>query len=180
MPKTKIVDSRSEKLVDFNTGVIKEQYTEESTRTIYHTEPDFIKVYLQDIIYLKNLPKSSSSTVFALLKRSTYANSEYGLTVTLCPEIRRVICQELDFKKTQSFNNQLNSLVKADILKHIGTNLYQFNPYLFGKGDWKDVSKIRATWTYTLDGRSVNAEFIKEQDEQPTEPAQDKAKRSIA
>ena len=47
------------------------------------SEPPFVKLYLQDVLYLSDVPKSHESIIFELIKRATYAGDKYGMTVTL-------------------------------------------------------------------------------------------------
>ena len=48
-------------------------------------------------------------------------------------------------------------------MTRIKTGLYQFNPFLFGKGDWKDISKIRTTYNCQTD--KVIAEIVYSEEE---------------
>lgn len=45
-------------------------------------------------------------------------------------------------------SNAITELVKGKILYRVGTGAYNFNPYLFGKGDWQDVSRLRLEVNY--------------------------------
>lgn len=145
--KTTLVDRIETSVIDEN-GVIKEQHVTEGTRTLVKQEPGYIKLYIEDMLYISDMPKKLSGLTWALLKRATYADAEEGLCVSLNSYVKEKILKEMDLQKMQSLNNSISKLCKGGILKRLGSGTYQFNPYLFGKGEWKDISNIRVTWDY--------------------------------
>ena len=139
-------------------GTVLQEVHESSSdiKVIHSQEPAYIKLYVQDVLYLRDLPSSLGTLLLQLLTRATYADEEDGLCVSLTPYVKKRILEKLGWKKTASMNNALSKLVKGDIIRRLGGGTYQLNPYLFGKGAWKDVDKIRATWEYSLDGRTYS------------------------
>lgn len=161
MPKVKLVSDQVHKdtIIDGSTGeVVQERViTDQSTLTIHNPEPPYVKLYIQDLLYLSDMPKGLTDITYALASRATYANPrdiEKGLIVVLNPYIREELCKECGYKKVHSLNNDITKLVKGNIIKRIGTGTYQLNPYIFGKGEWKDISKIRMSWVYDIKGRT--------------------------
>lgn len=154
MPTSKEVEKNT--VVDVSTGEIvsQTQNIREVTSRRIPPEPPYIKLYMRDIMYLKDLPKTHEKLLYALLKRSTWASAESGMIVTVSAGLKRLIAKELDIKNSRSINNALTDFVKADILKRLETGVYQFNPYLFGRGDWRDIDRLRMTVDYTLEGKS--------------------------
>lgn len=121
-------------------------------------EPPFIKVYLQDVLYLSDLPKGHENILFELLRRGTYAGDQYGMTVTLSSGSKQLIAKDLKISNIRSINNALSDLVKAKILTRVATGVYQFNPYLFGKGDWQDIARMRLEIDYDeIKGRTYQS-----------------------
>lgn len=112
------------------------------------SEPPFVKLYLQDVLYLSDVPKSHESIIFELIKRATYAGDKYGMTVTLSAGMKQIIAEELKIANVRSINNALSDLVKGKILFRIATGVYQFNSYFFGKGDWQDIARLRLEINY--------------------------------
>ena len=124
---------------------------ESIAQTIHNQEPPFIKLYIQDLLYLSDMPKGLTNVTYALASRSTYANprnNEEGLMIILNPYIKEQICKECNYKNVRSLNNDITKLVKGNIIKRLGTSTFQLNPYIFGKGEWKDIDNIRMTWGY--------------------------------
>ena len=111
-------------------------------------EPNYIKLYLQDIMYMVDLPKQYAALVASLLKRVSYAGDEDGMCVILVPRIRKAICKEIGWKNVQTLNNALQKLIAGKIIYRVDKSVFRFNPYLFGKGDWQDISRLRLEIDY--------------------------------
>lgn len=139
---------------DSSTGEIKSR--SESRVFNMGAEPDFIKLYLQDVLYLSDMPTQYSDVLLSLLKRVTYASDEYGMCVVLVPGIKDAVCDEVGFKKRQSLDNVLQKFVKGKILYRVGRGIYRLNPYLFGRGTWSDISRLRLEISYDLSGRTFS------------------------
>ena len=65
--------------------------------------------------------------------------------------------KELNFKSIRTINNALSDFVRTKILYRIETGVYRFNPYLFGKGDWQDISRLRLTIDYSFQGKTFGS-----------------------
>ena len=139
-------------IIDHTTGETLRQQV--NTTINLPEEPPFIKVYLKDILYLSDLPKGHSRILYALLKRISWASAEDGMVVVLPFGIKKKIAAELNLKNTRTLDNAIQDLMKGNILTRIEKGVFQFNPYLFGKGDWQDIYKIRMTVDYTLEGKT--------------------------
>lgn len=131
---------------DGNTGEITK--SKETIVTAHGSEPDYVKLYLQDILYLKDMPPQYSAVLLSLLKRASYAGDDLGMCVVLAPIIRKQICEEVNLKGPQSLANVLQKLVKGEILIWKDRGVYQLNPWLFGKGKWADISSLRLEVNY--------------------------------
>ena len=158
------------KVCDHQTGEIIQ--SQENITKQFSSEPPYIKLYLHDILFLSDLPKAHDKILLSLLKKATWANAEYGMIVTLSAGIKRIMVNELGFKTPRTINNALSDFVKADILKRLETGVYQLNPYLFGRGDWQDIKKLRMTIDYTINGRTFQnmIEYKKEKEKQISQP----------
>jgi hypothetical protein len=125
----------------------------------FPAEPEYIKLYLDDINRIYELP--NNSILYEIMKRMDYD----GL-INLSKYAKDMICEKLDLKP-QTFANYLQILKKKDIIKAVGTGTFMPNPNLFGKGSWKDIYNRRKTYesikfqiTYKADGsKTVQTEF---------------------
>ena len=128
-------------------------------------EPSYIKLYLQDILYLHDLPKQYVGLVFALLKRMSYAGEEDGMCIVLASRIKKANCQELGWERISSLDNAIQKLLAGKIIYRLDRSVYRFNPYLFGKGDWQEISRLRLEINYDeINGRTfqTNVDFSKQ------------------
>ncbi len=122
------------------------------------SEPPFIKLYLQDILYLSDIPNKHEKVLYELLKRVTYAGDENGMEVIINSSLKRRIAKELNFKNIGSISNAITDLVKGKILIRNDVGIYQFNSYFFGKGEWQDISRLRLQINYDeIKGRTFKA-----------------------
>lgn len=140
--------SQTTELVEYNGDTGEVTRETKTTTTNWGTEPDYIKLYLQDVLYLSDLPTQYASALMAIVKRVTYAGDDHGMCLILAPMIRDDMCKELGLKNRQSLANVLQKLVKGQILFHVGRGVYRLNPYLFGRGTWADIAKIRMEVNY--------------------------------
>lgn len=144
--------------IDHQTGEVVESQTDVSFTV--DREPDYIKLYLKDVLYLKDIPQSLSSFLMALVKRVTYASEDWGNCVVLNSSIREAVRKECNYKSMQSVYNNTRKLIKGEILEEVAKDIYRLNPYLFGRGDWREIEKIRAEVSYNkIEGRSFKMNF---------------------
>lgn len=144
--------------IDCQTGEVVEKQTDISF-TI-DREPDYIKLYLRDVLYLKDMPQNLSNFLMALVKRVTYASEEWGNCVVLNAAIREAVRKECGYKNMQSVYNNTGKLISGEILEEVAKDIYRLNPYLFGRGDWRDIEKIRTEVSYSkIDGRTFKMNF---------------------
>jgi len=153
MPK---INQSTETLILDNNG---EFVSKRANKTLsWGVEPPYIKFYLQDILYLSDIPNKHESILYELLKRTTYAGDSNGMEVIVNSSLKRRIAKELKFKNIGSISNALTDLVKGKILIRKDVGIYQLNPYLFGKGDWQDISRLRLEIDYNeIKGRTFRA-----------------------
>lgn len=151
-------------VVDRETG----QVTQSTTETIvqFPSEPEYIKLYLDDINRIYELP--NNSILYEVMKRMDYD----GL-INLSKYAKDMICERLDLKP-QTFANYLQKLKEKDIIRAVGRGTFMPNPNLFGKGTWKEIYNRRKTYesislniTYKADGsKTIQTEFKLEEQKQ--------------
>lgn len=154
MPKIK--QSVETMVFDEKTG---EMVSKRANQTLsWGSEPSFIKLYLEDALYLSDMPSKHSAVLYELLRRATYAGSEDGMQVVINAALKRRIQKALNYKNISSINNAITDLVKGKILYRVDTGIYNFNTYIFGKGEWQDISRLRLEINYDdIKGRTFKA-----------------------
>lgn len=123
-------------------------------------EPNFVKLYLEDLGTFNGVQVSMSPVLNEFLKYSTYADptQENGGMILICNKALKEIVASACNVSLSRVDHCVTEFVKKGYMTRIRTGLYQFNPFLFGKGDWKDISKIRATYNYQTN--KVVAEIV--------------------
>ncbi len=137
---------------DSETGEVKTI----SRDSILPREPDFVKLYLEDVARINNVPSWADSILYQLLRQMNYRNE-----IVLNATVKKRIGEELDLSM-KTINNALGLLVKKQILFREGIGVYIGNPMLFGKGEWKDIRELRLKVQYSKKGRHVSTEITKE------------------
>ena len=117
---------------------------------LYHGVQNLvISSFIYKIYFIfSDIPNKHTQVLYELLKRSTYAGDKDGMQVIVNSYVKNCIKDKLGLKNVGSISNAITELVKGKILYRVGTGAYNFNPYLFGKGDWQDVSRLRLEVNY--------------------------------
>lgn len=119
-------------------------------------EDDYVKMYVKSLLYMADLPKTLNPILAKLLEFMPYANGRPEFAINR--GIKQIIAEELGIKgknPDQKVSNAITDLVKGQILLRTGRGLYMFNPHLFGKGEWKDIAKLRLEVDFTPEGKTV-------------------------
>lgn len=132
--------------IDCATGeIIKEtNITEYSSES----EPDYIKLYLDDIAMLNDLPKNTSGVLYHLIARMNYDN-----IILINKFIRDSIATALDLKPN-TIDHAITKFISKGILSKVASGTYIANPKLFGKGKWKNIRQLRLSITYNKNGKT--------------------------
>ncbi|ENM3862382.1 hypothetical protein ACXHQN_01715 [Vibrio cincinnatiensis] len=136
------------KLVKDDMGVVHS--TEEASQKV-PKEPNFIKLYLQDISVLKGLQSGYKDILYMLLCLMKYDNYIFSVS----KYDKEQIIKNLGLNSVQQVDNAIQKLKKAGIILavvdkdgKVQRGTFEFNPYLFGKGNWvknydkRDVHKL--------------------------------------
>lgn len=127
-----------------------EVLTSETITTKYvEREPDFVKLYISDILKLSDISKGSNDILLALLKRINYENEVFILS-----HVKQEIAQELKLKVV-TINKAVSVLCEKSILLRKARGCYLMNPYFFGRGKWENIKKIRMELVYDEIGKQT-------------------------
>lgn len=127
---------------DSITGEIKEM--KKFSKIQIPTEENYIKIYIQHINYLNNLPQGLDPLIYELMKYMSYGNQ-----IVINSAIKREIAEVLG-KSFNTINQYLTKLVHYDVLIRKDTGVYYLNPLLYGKGDWKQIMELREELELTI------------------------------
>jgi len=142
-----------------------------TSKTVYktQTEPEYIKLYIDCLFAVKGVRKGINPIFLAFLPYMSYADINGqggGQIIFVNKAMKDIIAKKLGLG-IDSINKALSELTKAGIFKRLTVGTYQVNPNIVGKGEWKDIKNIRATFDFAK--KEVVAEIVKEEEETMTE-----------
>lgn len=159
--KRKITSLTETRIVNETTG---EVISARETNVIHIPgEPNFIKLYLDAVMYISDIPTGVSKVMFCVLKRLPYADSnEQGIQIN--KYVRTKIADELGVSE-EYIKKSIIALVKGQLLIHDNTTKrscnYKVNPYVFGKGECKDIEELRLNVNFNAKGKTFWGEVKK-------------------
>lgn len=150
----KVVKSEVVKTTNIVTGEIIENETKEIIS--YGRTEDFVMTFTKDLGYLKNLSKGEILVVMGFLKVVNRENE-----VILNKTIKERIAKEFDLN-ISSMNQLISNLVKKKVIQNKERGVYILNTFLFGKGDWTNVKKLRMEieWDFQKLTKNIQIEQI--------------------
>lgn len=149
MPKIK--QSVIERVVDEN-GNEREK---RSNQTLdWGKEPPYVKMYLDTVLYLKDLPKGYNAILLSFLKHMSYADSSDPQVIYINSAMKKKIAKDLDVSLSR-INNAITDLVKGEVFERIDTGAYRVNAHLFGKGEWQDIARLRLEVIFDSNGKTI-------------------------
>ena len=132
---------REETEVDYQTGEV----TRRKHTVQFEPEPNYIKLYLDCLgVFSGNAGWSVSlNEIFIeLLKLVSYADDDQLVTVNAY--VKKRIAEKTG-KSVRRIEQALQSWIDNKVLFRVARGTYQLNPYLFGRGDWRDVKNLRSS-----------------------------------
>lgn len=153
--KKKIIRQQTETIVNIETGEISK--TTDLQESYVEQEPAFVKMYVQDIVRLNDLPNAAGTILNVLIQ-----NMSYGNIVVLIKPIKTRIVEATGFSES-TIKKSISDLNKAGILIRKERAVYLVDPTLFGRGAWKDIKKLRMIIDYNHDGtKSINSNMVEQ------------------
>jgi len=140
--KVKVKKARVSEIIvtDKETGEITSHTKSEVTA--YESEPPYIKMYIKDVVRLKDLPAGSSKVLFQLLSRMGYNN-----TIATYKPFKKLIASDLGLSLSY-IEDCISMFIKAGLLIRVDRGMYMADPDLFARGSWKDIKELRLAITY--------------------------------
>lgn len=142
-----------------------------SAKTVYNikTEPEYVKLYINCVLTLNGLRKGLSNIFLAFLPYMSYAdaNSEDGGQVIFINKaMKNIIAKKLNIG-LESINKAVSEFTKTGLFKRLSVGMYQINPNIVGRGEWKDIKNIRATFDFA--SKEIVADIIKNEEAESDE-----------
>lgn len=147
------------------TGEVKTTQKSKRQHIRYSKEPTYVKLYLDHLSRFKGVQLSLNPILAEMLKHASYASkydSNGGMLLFLNKPLKEIIAKDCGLSLGR-VDNAVTEFVKKGYMRRIKIGMYQFNPFLFGKGEWADIENIRATFDYGTG--EIIAEIVKEEED---------------
>ena len=95
-----------------------------------------------------------------------------GQVIFVNKAMKDIIAKKLNLG-IDSINKALSEFTKVGMFKRLTVGTYQVNPNIVGKGEWKDIKNIRATFDFG--SKEIVADIVREEEESMTENQQNLA-----
>lgn len=145
MTKKKFSKVVVNEVLDKETGTVILEDTKIQSFSI-DKEPDYVKLYLEDISRLKDIPQGMNKVLFELMKSVTYS----GIVMAYKP-VKQIMCRNMGISMNY-LNKCIDEFYKKGILIRYARGVYIADPNLFAKGSWKDIKNLRLVIEYGKDG----------------------------
>lgn len=144
-----------EQEIDGETGEIIKR----KTTLQFSKEPAYVKLYFDCLgVIIKNegLNESLNDMLLETLKLGSYADEEQ--TVILNAYQKEKICKKTG-KSLRRLEQAITIWVKNKILFRVSRGTYRINPWIFGKGEWRDISDLRASFDFKAGNLTLEREY---------------------
>lgn len=129
-------------------------------------EPDFVKLYLDDVCKLAGVDSKSQLVFFQLLNFIDPKSNKLHNVVELNRSRKDIIANNLGLvgkfedgrAKKYLINNYLIKLERKGLIKKLSSDVYLINPFIATKVDWNNTVSLRAltlTITYEKSCRTL-------------------------
>lgn len=141
---------------------------DEETKTRIGKEPPFIKIYTDCMLVLNHIDASLSAPLIAFCHHMTWAN-ENNAAFRHMIKTDQFVRQDVAFRcgvKDDMVKKWIKKFVETEVFIPIEVDgkrrrgAYYVNPWVIGKGEWKDIAKLRGEFCLTQDSTRVGSCII--------------------
>ncbi|MFV0212851.1 replication/maintenance protein RepL [Empedobacter falsenii] len=152
MKKKDNITQNQTQTIDYESGELLEQTT---TQVIpVGTEPNYYKVYLQDLANLQGLNPTEKEVLEVLSSNMSFDN----IIVVIKPIKEKL--SKITGKSFETIRSSIQGLVNKGMLIREERACYRVNPKYIAKGKWQDIKALRLVVEYSERGRQINVENI--------------------
>lgn len=153
--KTRVTKTEITKTID-EFGVIKEETINETFGI--SKEPPYVKVYIDDISRLIDLPKGMNRILFQFVKHMGYNN-----VLMAYKPVKMMIANNLDISYSY-VEKCLKEFIKKGVFIRIQRGMYVADPSLFGRGSWEEIKDLMMIIRYNVkDGTRILSSSMSEE-----------------
>lgn len=128
-------------------------------------EPDYIKIYTDCMLVFNNMDVALSPFIVAFGRHMTYANTDnpdFRCTVRTDELVRKDVAEYCGVSDRR-VQQVIKDLIAAEVFIPIEINgkrkrgIYFVNPWVVGKGEWKDIKHLRGQFEFVTGTAGVLA-----------------------
>ena len=118
----------------------------ENTSFIVDREPDYVKVYIQDIGRINEVTKEENNVLLEFIRHMGYSN-----VIPVFKPIKEMIAKKLGIS-FHTVDKAVKKFKKKGLFIPYQRGMYIADPSLFGKGKWQDIKNLRLVIEYDEKG----------------------------
>ena len=151
-------------------GVLLDEDFEKTTKV--GKEPPFIKLYTDCMLTLNNIDSALSAPLIAFGNHMTYANDK-SIAFRHIVRTDRLVREDVARRcgvTDDMVKKWVKKFVETDIFIPIvdvqgrkSRGVYYVNPWVIGKGEWKDIKKLRGEFVFSNDEAKIGSCIIDSQ-----------------
>lgn len=141
----KLTKTEIKEVINQETGEVILESTK-SQSFLIDKEPSYVKLYLEDISRLKDIPAGMNKVLFELIKSIGYN----GIIMAYKP-VKQIMCSNMGISISY-LNKCINEFHKKGILIRYARGVYIADPNLFARGSWANIQNLRLVIEYNTDG----------------------------
>jgi hypothetical protein len=139
----KVSTSTVVEIVDHETGEITNTSV---TKTFgMEKEPPYIKMYIEDVAKLRDVPHGMSPILLELISQMGYNN-----IIPAYKPIKLITCRKLNIS-LDYLNKAIQEFYNKGLFIRVARGVYMADPELFARGKWEDIKTLRLMIDYNTE-----------------------------
>lgn len=152
----KITKTETIEILNKETGEILATEISSTTMQV-DREPEYVKLYMQDIGRFKGLSGSSNDILLEFIKSMGYNN-----VIPVYMPIKKMVAKRLNLS-IHTVNSAIKEFKKKELFISVARGIYIADPKLFAKGKWADIKSLRLVIEYGKDGTKTLSSNLREE-----------------
>lgn len=141
--RTKVSTSQTVEVVDVETGEVSQTVV---TKTFSaEKEPPYIKMYVEDVAKLRDVPSGMSPILLELISQMGYNN-----IIPAYKPIKLITCRKLGIS-LDYLNKAIQEFYQKGLFIRVARGVYMADPELFARGKWEDIKTLRLMIDYNTE-----------------------------
>lgn len=141
--KSKVTKTQITDVVNTDTGEVV-QLIKSQTYGV-EKEPPYIKMYIEDIAKLSDIPSGMSPILIELISQMGYNN-----IIAAYKPLKLITCRKLGIS-IDYLNKAIQEFYEKGLFIRVARGVYMADPELFARGKWEDIKELRLVVQYNTE-----------------------------